>query len=105
MNNTGYQATIDLRPETVGTDPKQFPPTSEGIRSTTCRRRLHPNPKTMLVVGAGSGNDAAGALRNGASGSSQSKSIRGSSRYGRRFHPEKPVRRTRGMRGGKRRRP
>src|SRR5206468_3301825 len=30
VNNTGYQATVDLRPEAVAADPKRFPPEQRG---------------------------------------------------------------------------
>src|SRR3954470_4510171 len=56
---------IDLRPETVAADTKNFPPAQRGYSQYDLPPRFHPNPKSMLIVGAGSGNDAAGALRNG----------------------------------------
>jgi hypothetical protein len=65
VNNTGYQATIDLRPETVAADPKKFPPAQRGYSQYDLPAKLHANPERALVVGAGSGNDAAGLLRNG----------------------------------------
>ncbi|MFM8273572.1 MAG: spermidine synthase [Gemmata sp.] len=63
VNNTGYQATIDLRPETVAADPKKFPAEQRGYSQYDLPAKLHPAPKRGLVVGAGSGNDASGMLR------------------------------------------
>jgi spermidine synthase len=65
VNNHAFQAMRDLRPETVRADPERFPPNLEGYSQYDLPVRFHPNPKAMLVVGAGSGNDAAGGLRNG----------------------------------------
>ena len=61
VNNTGYQSMFDLRQETVAADPAKFPPAQRGWSQYDIPTRLHPEPKSVLVVGAGSGNDAAGA--------------------------------------------
>ena len=60
MNNTGYQATVDLRPETVAADPTRFEPEQRGYSQYDLPMKLHPHAEDVLVVGAGSGNDAAG---------------------------------------------
>lgn len=66
VNNTGYQATIDQRPETIdAANPKKFPPEQRGYSQYDLPAKFHANPERALVVGAGSGNDAAGLLRNG----------------------------------------
>ena len=91
MNNTGYQATIDLRPEIVAADAVSFPIPQRGYSQYDLPTKLHPQPRTCCVVGAGSGNDAAGLLRNGASESSRSRSTRASSSSARGCTPNSPT--------------
>ena len=64
VNNAGYQGLIDLGLENVRSDPAVFPPELAGLSQYDLPALLHPDPKSMLIVGAGTGNDAAGALRN-----------------------------------------
>ncbi len=90
VNNTGYQATVDLRPETVAADPAQYPPAQRGYSQYDIPTRLHPAARSVLVVGAGSGNDAAGALRNGAGRVVAVEIDPGIIEFGRRVHPERP---------------
>ena len=90
VNNTGYQATVDLRPETVLADPGRFDPAQRGLSQYDLPTRLHPDPGSVLVVGAGSGNDAAGALRNGARRVVAVEIDPGIIEFGRRLHPERP---------------
>ena len=90
VNNTGYQATFDLRPEIVAANPERFPPIQRGYSQYDIPARLHPMPGSVLIVGAGSGNDAAGALRNGASRVVAVEIDPGIIDYGRRLHPEHP---------------
>lgn len=66
VNNVGYQAIVDLSDEHVSSDPEKFPPEQNGLSQYDLPLLIHPNPETFLVVGAGSGNDVAGALRQGA---------------------------------------
>jgi len=51
---------------------------------------LHPNPRKVLIVGAGSGNDAAGALRNGAGEVVAIEIDPAIIDIGRRLHPARP---------------
>jgi SAM-dependent methyltransferase len=90
VNNTGYQGTVDLRPETVAADPEKYPPAQRGFSQYDLPARLHPNPKSVLIVGAGSGNDAAGALRNGARRVVAVEIDPGIIEIGRKYHPERP---------------
>jgi spermidine synthase len=64
VNNAGYQGLIDLGLENVRSDPAAFPREMVGLSQYDLPALLHPDPGTMLIVGAGTGNDAAGALRN-----------------------------------------
>lgn len=90
VNNTNYQETIDLRPETVAARPDWFPPQLRGLSQYDLPCKLHPNPGTVLVVGAGSGNDVAGCLRNGAKRVVAVEIDPVIIDIGRRFHPERP---------------
>ncbi len=90
VNNTGYQATIDLRPDVVAANPEKYDPSQRGYSQYDLPPKLHPHPRTALVVGAGSGNDAAGMLRNGVERVVGVEIDPGIIDYGRRFHPEKP---------------
>ena len=90
VNNTGYQATVDLRPSTVAADPARFDPAQRGLSQYDLPARLHPNPENVLIVGAGSGNDAAGCLRNGAKRVVAVEIDPGIIEFGRKYHPEQP---------------
>jgi spermidine synthase len=65
VNNTGYQTMINLSNSHVQRNPAQFPPQMRGLSQYDIPLLLHPDPKNVLLVGAGTGNDAAGALRKG----------------------------------------
>ncbi len=90
VNNVGYQATIDLRPETVAGNEKHYPPAQRGYSQYDLPPKLHPNPTKGLVVGAGSGNDVAGMLRNGVKEVVAVEIDPVIIDYGRKVHPEKP---------------
>lgn len=91
VNNTGYQVMIDLDPARLATaDPKRFPPAMRGYSQYDLPARFHPNPRKVLIVGAGTGNDAAGALRNGAGEVVAVEIDPTIIELGRRFHPEQP---------------
>jgi len=90
VNNIGYQATIDLRPATVAARPEHYPPNQRGLSQYDLPAKLHPNPKSALVVGAGSGNDVAGLLRNGVERVTAVEIDAAIVTFGRAVHPEKP---------------
>jgi hypothetical protein len=90
VNNAGYQVTIDLRPDRPAGDPRLYPPAQRGYSQYDLPAMLHPAPKKVLIVGAGSGNDAAGALRNGAEDVVAVDIDPAIINFGRRFHPEQP---------------
>lgn len=66
VNNTGYQAMFDLRPAHTRSLPELHWRDMHGLTQYDLPFLLHGDPRSVLLVGAGSGNDAAGALRNGA---------------------------------------
>jgi Spermine/spermidine synthase domain len=94
INNAGYQVMADLRPETLARraaeDPKNYPPEQLGYSQYDVPPLLHPNPKKMLIVGAGSGNDVAGGLRNGVDEVVGVEIDPAIIDFGRRYHPEQP---------------
>lgn len=89
VNNTGYQGIIDLSPESVRSNP-DIEPSAYGLSQYDIPLLLHPSPKRVLMVGAGSGNDAAGALRNGAQRVTAVEIDPVILSMGRRHHPERP---------------
>jgi spermidine synthase len=62
VNNVGYQELVDLSPGQAATYPDLYPPEMLGLSQYHIPSKLHPNPQNVLIVGGGSGNDAAGAL-------------------------------------------
>jgi SAM-dependent methyltransferase len=90
VNNIGYQATIDLDPVRVAADPNRYPPVQRGFSQYDLPAKLHPRPRSVLVVGAGSGNDVAGALRGGAERVVAVEIDPAIIDIGRRVHPEHP---------------
>jgi spermidine synthase len=90
VNNHAYQSMLDLRPELVRANPERFPPAQAGYSQYDLPPRFHPAPKSVLIVGAGSGNDAAGALRNGAERVVAVEIDPTIIELGKRLHPERP---------------
>jgi spermidine synthase len=66
VNNTGYQTIINLKPKSIAEKPSLFTPEIAGLSQYDLPMLFYPRAKHVLILGAGSGNDAAGALRNGA---------------------------------------
>ncbi len=90
VNNCGYQAMIDLSPDAIEREPDRFPPEMKGCGQYDLPTRLHPNPRNMMIVGSGSGNDAAAALRNGVEHVTAVEIDPAIIALGRRYHPEQP---------------
>lgn len=65
VNNTPYQGIINLSRERVAARPDLFPAEYQGLSQYDLPLLFHPEPKSFLIVGAGSGNDAAGGIRAG----------------------------------------
>jgi spermidine synthase len=90
VNNTGYQAMIDLNERTIAADPGRYPPAMQGLSQYDIPFLVHPKPRTALSIGAGSGNDAAGALRHGVERVTAVEIDPAIIAMGRRYHPERP---------------
>jgi SAM-dependent methyltransferase len=90
VNNTSYQGMIDLENHRVAADPKKYPPEMRGLSQYDIPLLLHAKPRSVLLVGAGSGNDAAGALRHGVEQVTAVEIDPQIIDLGRRHHPERP---------------
>lgn len=90
VNNTGYQVMIDLRREHVAAYPQRYAPDMRGCSQYDIPLLLHPHPQTMLVVGAGAGNDAAAGLRHGVESITAVEIDPAIIDIGNRYHPERP---------------
>jgi len=90
VNNAGYQAMIDLHDGTTGPDPVLYPPEMRGLSQYDIPLLLHPHPQTYLIVGAGSGNDAAAGLRHGVRSITAVEIDPAIIALGRQHHPERP---------------
>jgi spermidine synthase len=86
----GYQSMIDYRPESIAAHPERYPPESRGLSQYDLPAVLHPNPKKLLILGAGSGNGTAAALRHGVPDVTAVDIDPVILDFGRRFHPERP---------------
>ena len=90
VNNAGYQAIIDLSESHVLANPDTYAPEFRGLSQYDLPALFHPKPDAVLVVGAGTGNDAAGALRNGARTVTAVEIDPAIIDIGRKLHPEQP---------------
>jgi spermidine synthase len=65
-NHTWFQQVVNLSPAFVATHPDFFSTTKSEWDAYNLPYHFYPNPPSVLVLGAGMGNDVAAALRNGA---------------------------------------
>jgi len=65
-NDSWFQQILNLSPQFVSDHPKLFNDVSVPWNSYNLPYHFYPDPPTVLVLGAGMGNDVAAALRNGA---------------------------------------
>ena len=90
VNNVGYQGVLDLSDAYVSSNPETFPPELKGLSQYDIPFLLHPDPKSVLLVGAGSGNDAAGALRHNVASITAVEIDPAIIAIGKELHPEQP---------------
>lgn len=90
VNNVGYQAMIDLSGDHVSKNPEEFDPELQGLSQYDIPLLLHPHPEKFLVVGAGTGNDVAAALRHNVQSITAVEIDPAIIAIGREMHPEQP---------------
>jgi spermidine synthase len=90
VNNVGYQAMLSAREPLSRPAPEDYPPEMKGQTQYDIPFLLHPDPESALVVGAGSGNDVAGALRHGLKSVVAVDIDPAIISFGRRYHPDRP---------------
>jgi spermidine synthase len=90
VNNSWYQGIQDLSQNVTRSNPALFPPDEEGSSQYDVPFRFHPAPRKVLIVGAGTGNDIAGALRQGVTDITAVEIDPGIIALGKKYHPERP---------------
>ncbi|MCB1045414.1 MAG: hypothetical protein KDC35_20900 [Acidobacteria bacterium] len=90
VNNVGYQAMIDLSPDNLKARPDIFPQEWHGYSQYDLPTLIVPEANRVLIVGAGSGNDVAGAIRGGAKHVVAVEIDDVIVSMGKQFHPENP---------------
>ncbi len=90
VNNVGYQGIVDLSGNFISNNSEKFPPKLKGLSQYDIPFLFHPNPKSVLLVGAGAGNDASGALRHNVSSVTAVEIDPAIIALGNKYHPEKP---------------
>jgi spermidine synthase len=89
-NNTGYQQIVDLSRDFTLAHPRLFDPEIVETSHYNMAMRFRPGARRVLILGAGSGGNAAGALRHGAE---QVDCVEIDPRIyelGKELHPERP---------------
>jgi hypothetical protein len=89
VNHDYHQKMLDLSPEFVARFPKAEP-NHDGLPTYELPYRLVPHPGRVLVIGAGTGNDVAAALRHGAAHVDAVEIDPLIQKLGRMYHPEHP---------------
>jgi spermidine synthase len=90
VNSVIYQGMQDLSEAATRAHPEIFPPELAGHSQYDLPFMFHAKPRRVLLVGAGSGNDAAGALRHGVERVVAVEIDPAIIALGRRFHPSRP---------------
>lgn len=89
VNNVPYQCLIGMR-SSVFAAGANSPGAAAGFGQYDLPLLLHPRPESVLIVGAGAGNDAAGALRQGAKQITAVEIDPGIYELGKTYHPDLP---------------
>jgi spermidine synthase len=85
-----FQEIVDLRPDAENTKDIASGTKAGSYSQYDIQLILHPNPKKMLIVGSGTGNDVAGGLRHGTQEITAVEIDPAILSIGKRFHPERP---------------
>ena len=90
VNNSGYQIMLDLTPSKLITNPTLYSRGWEGYTHYDLPFRFRPGARSALILGAGSGNDAAAAARAGVESIVAVDIDPVIITFGKLAHPEKP---------------
>jgi hypothetical protein len=91
VNGAFYQRAVDLSPRFLRAHRELWPEADDiDFMSYNLPYRLQPQPEHVLIVGAGTGNEVAAALRNGAKHIDAVEIDPQIVEFGRRYHPEHP---------------
>ena len=91
VNNVPYQAIIGMGSSARAPgESDQVAGETTGLGQYDLPLLLHPRPESVLIVGAGAGNDAAGALRQGAKQITAVEIDPGIYELGKTYHPDLP---------------
>jgi len=90
VNNTDFMFLLDLSDSFVKGHPEYFNPNDRKFSQYDIPYLFKKDAKDVLIVGAGAGNDAAGALRNGVNHVDAAEIDPAIYLLGSTFHPEKP---------------
>jgi hypothetical protein len=90
VNNVKHQEMVDLNPFVEKAYKKGSKGVADSYSQYDIQLLLHPNPKKMLVLGSGTGNDVAGALRNGVEEITAVEIDPAIISMGGRYHPQNP---------------
>lgn len=92
VNNTGYQGMIDMPKTSHAPETRNL--TIKGFSQYDLPFLISPGAKSFLIVGAGSGNDVAGAVRHGVQDITAVEIDPAIIALGKKYHPEKPYARS-----------
>jgi spermidine synthase len=90
VNHDYHQKILDLSPDFMARNFSSAEFNREGLPAYSLPYRFAPHPDRVLVVGAGTGNDVAAALRNGATHVDAVEIDPMLVKLGRKYHPEHP---------------
>ncbi len=90
VNNVGYMSMLDLSDSMINKHSSIFDIEQRKYSQYDIPYLLKKNPDDVLILGAGSGNDASGALRNNAKHVDAVEIDPGIYKLGKQYHPERP---------------
>jgi spermidine synthase len=90
VNNVTFQEIVDLPADILNAQSRASETTINRYGQYDVQLLLHPNPKKMLILGSGAGNDVAGGLRHGVQEITAVEIDPAILSMGQRFHPQKP---------------